>query len=245
MNSSSAYGKVVADPLEKSGTFLRKTFYYIFQTSGVFFLWGGLLFLVGTVLYYPLFVEYATMAAWMYFFGCICFLLGSVIDLVQCCVDLLLMYRQCVVVNIGHLFLLGTSLCNVIGSILFVIGGYFFLPAIYAEYPSAGCYLFISGCVIFLIAIFFHLAYVRESKNSRLKVWWYITAVLNSVGNILFITGSYYFLPKFVLVVDVSTATANIVYALDQYAAGAIAFTMAPLFQLYAIFLETPSAITP
>ncbi|KAF0708187.1 hypothetical protein As57867_006407, partial [Aphanomyces stellatus] len=126
---------------------------------------------------------------------------------------------------------------NVIGSILFVYGGVYFLPSYYAENPSLGCYLFIAGCTVFSFAIFVDVPRMIRANQPIFGLWTAV-AVFNMAGNILFIVGSYYFLPKFLFVEDVDAAADNLVYSTNIFVVGSITFIIAPLAQLAVLVHE-------
>ncbi|KAF0692143.1 hypothetical protein As57867_016688, partial [Aphanomyces stellatus] len=180
--------------------------YLTFQTSGVCYFAGGWLFLIGSILFYPRYTNLYDIAGegpliggWLFLFGCVGFLIGSLIEVKN--------NRNAHKEGADWLRFIPitTSVSNVIGSILFVYGGVYFLPSYYAENPSLGCYLFIAGCTVFSFAIFVDVPRMIRANQPIFGLWTAV-AVFNMAGNILFIVGSYYFLPKFLFVEDVDAA---------------------------------------
>ncbi|OQR98515.1 hypothetical protein ACHHYP_08438 [Achlya hypogyna] len=210
--------------------------------SGSLYWVGGWCFLAGSILYYPRYANIydseglgAIIGAWLFVVGCITFLVGSCWD-VYCA-------RACEGTGALRYFPVTCSLINVIGSIQFVIGGVYFVPVVYATAPSAGCYLFITGCSCFIVALLVDLARMLQSGTLRGQAWWYAAAHFNVLGNILFIVGSYYFLPEFLTPTDdspeaIAIATDNTVFAINNFVVGSVAFVLAPTAQLIAAYKE-------
>ncbi|EQC41507.1 hypothetical protein SDRG_01474 [Saprolegnia diclina VS20] len=210
--------------------------------SGSLYWIGGWCFLAGSILYYPRYYtlydiegEGALIGAWLFVVGCFTFLIGSCWD-AYCA-------KGCEGTSSLRFFPLICSLWNVVGSVQFVIGGFYFVPVVYATAPSAGCLLFITGCSCFEIALLIDIARMFQVGSIRGQAWWYIAAVFNILGNILFIVGSYYFLPKFLTATDdseeaLAIATDNSVFAINNFVVGSIAFVLAPTAQLIALYLE-------
>ncbi|KAF0708188.1 Aste57867_6424 [Aphanomyces stellatus] len=78
---------------------------------------------------------------------------------------------------------------------------------------------------------------------------WTAVAVFNMAGNILFIVGSYYFLPKFLFVEDVDAAADNLVYSTNIFVVGSITFIIAPTCQIlgtyydYTLYVAEPAPV--
>ncbi|ETV78100.1 hypothetical protein H257_08306 [Aphanomyces astaci] len=208
-----------------------RLFHVTFKSSSVCYFICGWLFLIGSILFYP---RYYTLygedglgpliGGWLFVFGCVGFLAGSLFEVF--------------VARAAHVggsdwqrFIpITTSVSNVIGSVCFVYGGVYFLPSYYAEDPALGCYLFIVGCSVFSFAIFADIPRSLRANQPLVGLWTSVS-LFNMIGNILFIVGSYYFLPKF-LYVEGDAAVDNLVYSTNYFVVGSVAFIIAPFAQI-------------
>ncbi|OQS06909.1 hypothetical protein THRCLA_20264 [Thraustotheca clavata] len=218
-------------------TFGQVLMYYF--TGGLYFI-GGWSFLVGSILYYPGYAniydivgEGSLIGAWLFVVGCITFLTGSCVDTFNA--------RLCEGDDIVAYFPFVCSLTNVIGSVQFLVGAVYFVPVVYATASMVGCYLFITGCSCFVAAILVDVARMLKTGHIMSQIWWFLCCIFNCVGNILFIVGSYYFLPRFLAPENDPNgdiATANTIFAVNNFVVGSVAFVLAPTFQLVALYKD-------
>ncbi|KAG9398555.1 hypothetical protein AC1031_014337 [Aphanomyces cochlioides] len=227
---------------ESSLSVAQRLFHVTFKTSGVLYWIGGWLFLFGSILFYPRYAniydipgEGALIGGWLFVFGCIMFQSGSLIEVWNA------RYAHKEGSDFNRFLPMMMAVSNVLGSVCFVYGGVYFLPKYYNENPSLGCYLFIAGCSIFSYAILIDVPRMIREKQAIFGLWT-TCAVFNMVGNILFIVGSYYFLPKFLFVEDADLASSNLIYSTNYFVVGSVAFIIAPTAQVIALYKDVASA---
>ncbi|RHY32503.1 hypothetical protein DYB32_002512 [Aphanomyces invadans] len=222
---------------------MRKVVFFSFKTPCNLYWIGGLAFLASSILFYPYFNapqradnlgdEIGSLG---FVFGSVTFLVGSGIEV----------YHAVPVQSIPMRGVLQwtplmSSLLNTIGSMQFVVGSFFFIPDYFNAYPSVGCLLFIGGCLCFCLSIVADFTRFSTSEVTSAFEWsdlvsvWFLAAVVNFAGNVLFISGCYYYLPQFLQVPDAHVAAENVSFATSQFVVGSLCFALAPLLQLYSM----------
>lgn len=171
----------------------------------VYFL-GSLLFLVGSIYFYP---EYSVMwhgdagvfASWCYLIGCALFFTGANFDFIQT-------VRYNHGTQLRQVLRAYVALTNYMASSIFMLGALYFLPTWYPKAPELGCWSFFVGCILFCLAAiaeFFFICTTHGATGFNITniVCWGGVAVFGTfVGALLFILGSWYYLPRYINLVD-------------------------------------------
>lgn len=116
------------------------------------------------------------------------------------------------------------SFVNIFSAVSFVVGAMYFLPRFYEQNERIGCYGFIIGCIILCLSSSYMILALRESICQSLSTL---------IGSILFIVGSIFFLPEY-LVLD-----GGVVLAVNFFTIGSIFFTLTPMIDVWIILRAT------
>ena len=142
---------------------------------------GGVLFVIGSVLFMPHFSAYAATADYLFFLGSLCYLLVTGHDLRETQRYWLAHPTR---TNAMCIELLATW-CYFLGSILFTIGSLCFLPQF--ELQSAGAWLFIIGSVLFIVGACANFMQLIQAPDALYIQLYHFTLVTFVVGSVLFL----------------------------------------------------------
>ncbi|RHY48626.1 hypothetical protein DYB30_005457 [Aphanomyces astaci] len=230
-------------PDRKQLTVMDKIVFFSFKTPCILYWVGGLAFLVSSILFYPFFNAPQDPEGMGDAIGSRGFVLGSLTFLVGSCIEVYHAVPGRAMSSHGLLQWapILSSMMNTVGSAQFVVGSLYFMPVHYDAHPSLGCSLFISGCLCFCLSILADFTRFSTSELSAAFQWgdlvsvWFLAAVVNFAGNLLFISGCYFYLPQFLQVGDPAIAAMNLTFATNQFVVGSLCFALAPLLQIYNI----------
>ncbi|KAL7688883.1 putative YrhK domain-containing protein [Plasmopara halstedii] len=198
----------------------------------VYFL-GSLLFLLGSIYFYP---EYSVMwsgsagvfASWCFVIGCI-FFTGANLDFIQT-----IRYNHGT--PLRQVLRAFVALTNYMASSIFNLGALYFLPSWYPKSPELGCWSFFFGSILFsvsAVAEFFFICMTHEDprltgfKIKNAFCWDAVAALATLVGAFLFVLGSWYYLPRYINLVDEGIRNMN--KAVTLYVIGSIFFIISSL----------------
>ncbi|GFH49930.1 hypothetical protein CTEN210_06406 [Chaetoceros tenuissimus] len=116
------------------------------------------------------------------------------------------------------------SFANIFAAMSFLVGAVYFLPRFYEQNERIGCYGFIIGCIILCLSSSYMILALRESI-------WQSTSTL--IGSILFIVGSIFFLPEYLVL------EGGVVLAVNFFIIGSIFFTLTPMIDIWIVLRAT------
>ncbi|KAH7484216.1 hypothetical protein PRIC2_003312 [Phytophthora ramorum] len=194
----------------------------------VYFL-GSLLFLLGSIYFFPKYSvvwngKAGLFGSWDFVVGCIMFFTGANLDFIQT-----IRYNHGT--QLRQVLRALNALCNYLATSIFLLGGLYFLPSWYPKAPELGCWAFIIGCILFCIAAVVELFFIcMTHENPRvtgfrirnLVCWGTVAALGTLIGAVCFIVGSWYYLPKYINLVDEGTHYMN--KAITYYVLGSVFF---------------------
>lgn len=176
---------------------------------------GGVLFIVGSVLFLPRFEAWKDVGAWLFFLGSLVYLAVLIDDILE--VRRFWPRRRSV--SVSRLLELSALTSYILGTLLFVVGSLFFLS--WWDWVIAGAWMFVigSGCFVFGAAIN-ELMIIRASSAATLQLM-NLTAMTFVTGSLLFLVASIPYLWHF----DSSADAHRIdTYLAWQYLAGSVLF---------------------
>jgi hypothetical protein len=145
---------------------------------------GGLIFTAGSVLFLPAFDRLAAWGAWAFIIGSFLYLLVTVHDLLES-----LYYLRAHGPADGlHRAELASAGVYVSGTVLFIIGSFLFLPALYNAAPAAWC--FIVGSGLFAAGASLNVVRIVRAPTMLIMQLFNATAICFIVGSVLFLTAS-------------------------------------------------------
>ncbi len=145
---------------------------------------GGLTFVAGSICYFPALSNYLAIGGWLYFFGSLLYLLVTGHDLLEVFKYWRIHHTNTFADRIEFV----TATSYVLGSLLFTIGSICFLPSLGAT--STGSWCFIVGSALFLIGGFINILQVVEAPSLLYMQLFNVTVAQFIVGSALFLVAT-------------------------------------------------------
>ncbi|AOS97846.1 hypothetical protein AUP74_02444 [Microbulbifer aggregans] len=145
---------------------------------------GGIVFIVGSVLFFPRFEAYADIGAWTFFFGSLLYLVVTGHDMAEA-----IRYHR----SLGQRTLasdleLIAAAAYLVGTILFTFGSIFFLSRVGWIIPGAWC--FVIGSLLFVLGACINVLQIVRAQSRITLQLMNLTAVSFVVGSVLFTVAS-------------------------------------------------------
>ena len=195
---------------------------------------GGLLFIVGSIFFFPRFVAYADLGAWIFFAGSIVYLVVTVHDLAE--------VRRNWRVDKAHdrdTFLEYTAATSYVsGTILFIMGSVFFLSAV--GWLKAGAWLFVIGSLLFILGASINVLQIVKADSIMLLQLMNLTAISFIVGAVLFTLASVPYLWDVAAPFDRTTLYAFLAW---QCLVGSLLFLAGGIFNSWRAYAFMREAI--
>ncbi|RKR06375.1 YrhK-like protein [Kushneria sinocarnis] len=190
---------------------------------------GGLLFVLGSILFFPMLADYQRIGAWLFFLGSLCYLLVTAHDLFEA---LRYWHRHRTATSADHIELTA-ALNYVSGSLLFAIGSLLFLPGLALEH--AGAWSFIVGSVFFVVGACANLLQLVDAPSKLYMQLFNFTLATFIVGSVLFVVASVPYLIHFDSSGD-ETAIHRL--AAGQFTFASLLFLLGGLFIYWRMFAQ-------
>lgn len=202
---------------------------------------GSMLFLLGSIFFYP---DYSVMwdgnlgkvGSWAFVIGCLCFFAGANLDFIQA-----IRYNHGT--QLRQVLRAFNALANYMATSIFILGALYFLPTWYPKAPELGCWSFFVGCILFCLAAVVEVLFICTTHDDprvsgfRIKnivCWGTVAAVGTFVGALFFILGSWYYLPRYINLVDEGTHYMN--KAITFYVVGSVFFIINSLALIPGVY---------
>ena len=144
---------------------------------------GGVMFIVGSIMFFPRFEAWKDIGAWLFFAGSLVYLVVQAHDVIE--VRRFWNHRRVSPSRILESAALGIY---IVGTILYAIGSLFFLS--WWHWIVPGAWLFVIGSVLFLIGACLNVMMVIRASALLTLQLMNLTAVTFIVGSVLFVVGS-------------------------------------------------------
>ncbi|RLN47737.1 hypothetical protein BBJ28_00011213 [Nothophytophthora sp. Chile5] len=214
------------------------------------YFFGSLLFLLGSIYFYP---KYSVLwdgkggvfGSWAFVFGCLCFWAGANLDFIQA-----IRYNHGS--QLRQVIRAFNGLCNYMATSIFILGALYFLPTWYPKSPELGCWSFFVGCILFCIAAVVDIIFIcmthEDPHVSGFKIknifcWATVAALGTFFGALLFILGSWYYLPRYINLVDEGTHYMN--KAITYYVVGSVFFLINSLALIPDVYATIKASSNP
>jgi predicted membrane channel-forming protein YqfA (hemolysin III family) len=158
---------------------------FVWETvNAVLYKIGGVVFIIGSILFFPRFEAYADAGAWTFFFGSLLYLVVTGHDAIEVWRnrpgatghDI---RRQLEVIAAGG---------YLVGTLLFTVGSILFLSSV--GLTTAGAWCFVLGSLLFLIAASVNVLQIVEASSLLTLQLMNLTAVSFVAGSVLFTVAS-------------------------------------------------------
>ena len=194
---------------------------------------GGIVFIIGSILFFPRFEAYADIGAWTFFVGSLLYLVVTVHDLAEVRHHWRMSHHHAR----DEILEYTAAASYVWGTILFTVGSVFFLSAV--GWYIAGAWCFVFGSLLFILGACINVLQIVQARELLTLQLMNLTAVTFVVGSVLFTVASVPYLW------DVETQpirTTLYAFLAWQYLIGSVLFFMGGVFnywRAYVVMRET------
>ena len=185
---------------------------------------GGVVFIVGSVLFFPRFEAYADLGAWTFFFGSLLYLVVTGHDAIEVWRNRRLTTRHDAAAQLEAVAAGG----YLVGTLFFALGSIFFLSTV--GMMSAGAWCFVLGSLLFLVAATVNVLQIVGASTLRMMQLMNLTAVSFIAGSILFTVASIPYLWSIESAVDQREIDSFLAW---QYLAGSALFLLGGVFNYW------------
>lgn len=192
--------------------------------NAVLYIIGGMVFIVGSIFFFPMFEAYANIGAWIFFSGSLLYLIVTVHDFAEVC----RYWRKSHHHDHDQILEYTAAASYVWGTILFIVGSVFFLS--YVGWFKAGAWCFVFGSLLFVLAACINVLQIIKSDSITTLQLMNLTAVSFVVGSVLFTVASVPYLWK---VQTESERTILYAFLAWQYLTGSVLFFMGGVFNYW------------
>jgi hypothetical protein len=145
---------------------------------------GGLVFIVGSVLFFPRFEALADLGAWTFFVGSLLYLVVTGHDMAE----VVRARREPSAHTVWGNLELTAAAGYLVGTILFTVGSIFFLSQVGLFIPGAWC--FVTGSLLFVLGACVNVLQIVQARSLITLQLMNLTAVSFVAGSILFTVAS-------------------------------------------------------
>ena len=189
---------------------------------------GGLMFMIGSVLFFPRYEAYANLGAWTFFFGSLLYLVVTGHDM--CEVWHYWRTRQPETTDKILEFIAATS--YLVGTLLFTAGSIFFLSSL--GWIVTGAWCFVIGSLLFVIGACINVLQIIQARSLITLQLMNLTAICFIVGSVLFLVAS---VPYLWTVKSATERYTLFSFTAWQYEAGSVLFLLGGLYNYARAYL--------
>jgi hypothetical protein len=201
--------------------------------NAVFYKVGGLVFIIGSILFFPRFEAYADIGAWTFFVGSLLYLVVTVHDLAE-----VRRHWQGSTAHDRSIIMEWTAASSYVwGTLLFTAGSLFFLSAV--GWYTAGAWTFIIGSLLFVLGACINVLQIIQADNRVTLQLMNLTAVAFVVGSVLFAVAS---VPYLWDVPNPSMQVTLHTFLAWQYLIGSVLFFSGGVFNYWRAYLVVRAA---
>ncbi|MFO8031872.1 MAG: YrhK family protein [Desulfohalobiaceae bacterium] len=145
---------------------------------------GGLVFILGSIMFLPSMQKYMDLGCWIFFFGSLLYLVVTVHDLAE----VYMHWKSSPGRKRRELYEYTAAVSYVTGTVLFALGSIFFLSEV--GWNILGGWCFIIGSLLFVLAAGINVLQIVRSRDMLTLQLMNLTAVSFVVGSVLFTVAS-------------------------------------------------------
>lgn len=203
--------------------------------NAVVYVSGGIVFVVGSVLFFPSLSRYADIGAWAFIAGSLLYLLVTVHDLAEVMRNL---RRVGPARTVWDSLEFWAALSYVTGTVLFTLGSVLFLSAV--GQVTAGAWCFVIGSLLFVVGAVINVLQIVLAPNMVTLQLMNLTAVTFVTGSTLFAVASVPYLFRLADPADREVIDAFLAW---QFVAGSLLFLAGGIFNYWRAYLVMRSEI--
>jgi hypothetical protein len=202
---------------------------FLWETvNAVLYKLGGIMFIVGSVLFFPRFEAYADIGAWIFFAGSLVYLVVTAHDLAEVHRH----RREAPAHDRGDILEYIAAASYVWGTVLFAMGSVFFLSAVGRFIAGAWC--FVTGSLLFIAGACINVLQIVRAQSLITLQLMNLTAVTFVVGSVLFAVAS---VPYLWDIKDQTYRTTLYAFLAGQYLIGSLLFLMGGVFNYWRAYV--------
>jgi len=206
---------------------LRRQFWWETLNAMLYKL-GGLVFIMGSILFFPALDTYKNLGCWTFFLGSLLYLIVTIHDLAEVRYHWRTVDRHDQKATLEYI----ASISYVLGTLLFTVGSVFFLSS--GGLFIAGAWFFVVGSLLFVLGACINVLQIVHSRSLLTLQLMNLTAVAFVVGSVLFTVASIPFLWHFKSHLDQLVLDAFLAW---QYLVGSVLFFMGGIFNYWRAYV--------
>lgn len=195
---------------------------------------GGLVFIIGSILFFPELERYANIGAMTFLVGSLLYLIVTVHDLAEVRYHWRTTDHHRGADVLEHI----AASSYVWGTILFTVGSAFFLSVI--GWFTAGAWCFVIGSLLFVLGACINVLQIVQARTLITLQLMNLTAITFVVGSVLFTVASVPYLWDIASPSDRMRVYAFLAW---QYLAGSVLFLMGGVFNYWRAYVVIREAI--
>lgn len=145
---------------------------------------GGLVFILGSIMFFPAMQEYMNLGCWIFFFGSLLYLVVTVHDLAEVHTH----WKSAQGLDRKKIYEYTAAVSYVAGTVLFVLGSIFFLSEV--GWTILGGWSFIIGSLLFVLGAGINVLQIVKYRDMLTLQLMNLTAVSFVIGSVLFTVAS-------------------------------------------------------
>lgn len=199
---------------------------FLWETiNAVVYALGGVIFVIGSVLFFPSLSAYADLGAWIFVGGSLLYLLVTGHDLAEVARHI---RTRTMAKTVWDVLEFWAAISYVVGTLLFTIGSIFFLSQVGLFVAGAWC--FVLGSLLFVVGSTINVLQIVLAKDMITLQLMNLTAIMFVTGSVLFTVASI----PYLFVLD-SEADRELVdtFLAWQYVVGSLLFLAGGVFNYW------------
>ncbi len=202
--------------------------------NAVFYKIGGIIFIIGSILFFPQFEAYADIGAWTFFIGSLFYLVVTVHDFLEVCLH----WRTGNHHDRNQRLEYTAAASYVLGTILFTVGSIFFLSDV--GWFHVGAWTFVVGSLLFVVGACINVLQIVQAESIITLQLMNLTAVSFVVGSVFFTVASVPYLWDLKASPERTTLYAFLTW---QYLTGSLLFFIGGVFNYWRAYVVMRKAI--
>ena len=203
--------------------------------NAVVYVAGGIVFIIGSVLFFPALSAYADLGAWVFIVGSLLYLLVTGHDMAEVLCHI---RTGTAVRTVWGVLEFWAAFSYIAGTVLFIIGSVFFLSAV--GHFTAGAWCFVFGSLLFVVGAVINVLQIVLTKDMMTLQLLNLTAITFITGSALFAVAS---IPYLFALRDPSDKETIDTFLAWQYVAGSVLFLAGGIFNYCRAYLVMRSQI--
>jgi len=202
--------------------------------NAVLYKLGGVVFIIGSILFFPRFEAHADLGAWVFFGGSLLYLVVTGHDMAEVRHYHKINKNQDLKAQLEYI----AASSYLVGTLLFTVGSIFFLSTV--GWTIQGAWCFILGSLLFTLGACINVLQIIQARTLLVLQLMNLTAVTFVVGSVLFFVAS---VPYLWSVSDPSLHRTLYAFLAWQYLIGSVLFLLGGVFNYWRAYVVIREAL--